>query len=207
MILDAPVDEGTTRLVLVRHAEPEAIARGRCHGRLDVPLSARGRLTAEALARALARVPLTAVYSSPLRRALETAAPIAAAHRLAPVLHDGLRELDFGELEGARYEDIAAERPELFQAWMESPTAVRFPGGEAFAELRARAVTAAEELRLRHAGSTTAVVAHGGVTRTILAAALAMPDDALFRLGQPYGAVSVVDWLGDTPVVQAVNLA
>ena len=202
----SPPREAATRLLLVRHAEPDESARGRCCGVLDVPLSPRGRRQSGALARELATTPLAAVYSSPLRRALETAEPIAAAHGLVAETHEGFRELDFGELEGERYEDVAASRPELFRSWMETPTQVRFPGGEAFRDLQARALAAAEELRGRHPGESVAVVSHGGVTRAVLAAALSMPDEALFRLDQDYGAVSVVDWIGATPVVRAVNV-
>lgn len=203
----APVpQDAATRILLVRHAEPDESAHGRCCGVLDVPLSPRGRRRSETLARELSATPLAAVYSSPLRRALETAEPIAAAHGLVPRAHEGFRELDFGELEGERYEDVADSRPELFRAWMETPILVRFPGGEAFRDLQARALAAAEEVRRSHAGRAVAVVAHGGVTRAILAAALSMPDEALFRLDQDYGAVSVVDWIGATPVVRAVNL-
>ena len=207
MRLVLPRQGEATRVVLVRHAEPDESARGRCYGSFDVPLSAKGRRRAEALAEALAPLPLAAVYSSPLQRALETALPIAAAHGLEPLLHDGLRELDFGELEGEPFEKIARKRPQLFQAWMETPTAVSFPGGEALSDLRTRALAASDEIRRSHARSSVAIVAHGGVTRLILAAALAMPDDALFRLEQGYGAVSVVDWVGQAPLVRAVNVA
>jgi broad specificity phosphatase PhoE len=197
----------TTRLVLVRHAEPHASVEGRCYGRLDVPLSAEGKATGEALAAALEPVALAEVYSSPLRRALETARPIAGSHGLVPVPHEGFRELDFGELEGQRYEEIAALRPELFHAWMTAPASVQFPNGESFSDLRVRALAAAEDLRRRHRGDTFVVVAHGGVTRAILADALGLPDRDLFTIEQSYGAVSVVDWRGASPVVRSINLA
>jgi broad specificity phosphatase PhoE len=201
-MLRLPPREGTTRLVLVRHLEPEASIDGRAYGTIDVPLSAEARGQAGLLAEALGAVDLTAVYTSPLRRAFETAAPIAARHGLTPVVHEGLQEIDFGELEGMRYEDVERTRPAVFRAWMEDPTGVSFPGGESFAELRTRALAAAQEIRERHHGSSAALVAHGGVARAILSASLELPDHALFRLDQPYGAVSVVDWFDGTPVVR-----
>ena len=207
MTLVLPEAQGATRLVLVRHAEPEESAAGRCYGRLDVALSDQGRRQAEELAALLSPLPPAAVYSSPLRRALETAAPIAAARGLSPIVHDGLRELDFGEVEGMRFEDIAVERPALFRSWMDAPAEVSFPGGESLPELRDRALAAASEIRLGHEGETVAVVAHGGVVRVVLGDALGLSDGAIFRLDQAYGAVSVVDWLGGTPVVRAVNVA
>jgi alpha-ribazole phosphatase len=200
-----PAQGEATRLVLVRHAATDDSYAGRCYGRLDVGLSPEGRRQARALAAALADVSLAAVYSSPLARAVETAAPIAAARGLAPVRDERLRELDFGELEGLSYEEIRTERPELFRAWMESPTSVRFPKGEGFADLRARVLPAVEELRERHEGEAVAVVTHGGVVRAVLADALGLEDGAVFRLGQAHGGVSVVDWVEGAPVVAAVN--
>src|SRR5205814_3693793 len=93
-----------------------------------------------------------------------------------------LAELDFGELEGRRYDEIARDRPELYRQWMEAPTTVRFPGGESYADLRARVTAALAELRARHEGGVFALVAHGGVLRAALAEALALPDEAIFRL-------------------------
>ena len=194
-----------TRLVLVRHAETEESARGRCYGRLDVPLSPRGLRQAEALGAALAELPLAAVYASPLARALDTARPIAAAQELDPVVLDALRELDFGEIEGLRYDEIEAQRPELFRAWMDDPAGVRFPDGESLADLRARVLPAAAEIRARHVREAVAVVAHGGVIRIVLAEALGLADGALFRLDQAEGGVSVVDWLDGVPLVRTAN--
>ena len=204
-MLGLPPHGDATRLLLVRHAETDPAVRGRCHGRLDVDLSAEGRRQAGELATALGELPLAAVYSSPLSRALDTARAIAAARGLEPVADDGLLEIDFGELEGLTYEEIAAERPDVFRAWMEAPTSVRFPGGESFADLRARVVEAVGAIRERHAGGAAAVVAHGGVVRAVLADVLGLADDAVFRLDQAYGGLSVVDWVGGVPVVRAVN--
>jgi alpha-ribazole phosphatase len=193
-----------SRLILIRHGEPDEAVRGRSYGALDVPLSAVGREQAQRIARALKEVRIGAVVTSPLRRALETAAPLACAHGLDPVVHEGLRELSFGEVEGLSYVEIERERPELFASWMTDPTDTHFPGGESFADLRERVLSLATEIRTGHESS--AVVAHGGVTRVILAAALGLPDEAIFRLDQPYGAISIVDWVEETPIVRAVNL-
>jgi broad specificity phosphatase PhoE len=200
-----PPQGGATRLVLVRHAETDPAARGRCHGRLEVGLSEEGRRQAGELGAALAEVALAAVYSSPLSRALDTARPLALPHGLEPVADDGLSEIDFGELEGLTYEQIEAERPEVFRAWMETPTSVRFPGGESFGDLRARVLPAVAAIRERHAGEAAAVVAHGGVVRVVLADALGLHDEAVFRLDQAYGGLSIVDWVGEVPVVRVVN--
>lgn len=195
----------TTRLLLIRHAQPAQEARGRCYGRLDIGLSARGHRRAQLIARTLERIPLAAVYSSPAARALETAAPLAAARHLSPLVDDALRELDFGALEGKSYDEIQAAHPDLYRAWMQTPTRVHFPGGESYLQLHTRALEAMETIRSRHRGAQAAIVSHGGILRAMLADCMRMPDDAIFRLDQSYGGLSIIDWQHDTPTVRVVN--
>jgi broad specificity phosphatase PhoE len=204
-MLSLPDRGEATRVVLVRHAETDESARGRCYGRLDVRLSAQGLRQAQALAAAVAGVSLAAVYASPLSRALDTARPIAVAQGLEPIVLDALAELDFGELEGLRYDEIEAARPELFRAWMDEPARVRFPGGEGLADLRARVLPVLAEIRARHEREAVAVVAHGGVVRVVLAEALGLDDGAFFRLDLSEGGVSVVDWLDGVPLLRLAN--
>ncbi|HYX84749.1 MAG TPA: histidine phosphatase family protein [Gaiellales bacterium] len=195
----------TTRLVLIRHAQPTEEAHGRCYGSLDIGLSSRGRRRAQRLARTLDRIPLAAVYISPSSRALETATPLAAARGLTPIIDEALREIDFGAFEGHSYDEIQLAAPDLYRAWMETPTRVRFPGGESYPLLRRRALAAMHAIRRRHAGETAVIVSHGGILRAMLADCLAMPDEAIFRLDQSYGGLSLIDWLDETPLVRVVN--
>ena len=193
-------------LVLVRHAEPADDARGRCYGRLDVGLSDSGWDQCMRLAAHLAGEPLAAVVCSPLLRARDTAGAIAKPHGLSVVVLDQLRELDFGELEGRTYSEIASSRPELYEQWMTAPTTVRFPGGERYADLRARVVDAVEGLRATYAGRRVVVVTHGGVVRAVLAEALGIPHDRIFRLAVDTASITRVEWCDGVAVVRNVNL-
>jgi broad specificity phosphatase PhoE len=105
-MLRLPPQDGLTRLLLIRHLEPDRSVHGRAYGSLDAPLSGLALKQAAKLALALDGVRLDAVYASPLRRALETATPLAVHRKLVPVVHEGLREIDFGEIEGSRYEEV-----------------------------------------------------------------------------------------------------
>jgi alpha-ribazole phosphatase len=193
------------RLILVRHGEPDEWARGKCYGKLDVSLSARGSEQARRAALWLARWPLAAVYTSPRRRAKESAEVIAAMHALDVRVEEGFCEIDFGEFEGLAYDEVAARYPQEYQAWMERPTEVTFPGGESFATMRERVERTAAQVRRAHSGESVALVTHGGVARIILAGALRMNASDIFRLAQSYAGVSVVDYYGETPVVRLVN--
>jgi len=195
-----------TRLVFVRHAEPDKQVRNRVYGRLDIGLSPAGTAHAEELAAQLAGEPIVRVYSSPLRRALETAAPLARALELEPVVVDDLRELDFGELEGLTVDDAVARYP-VEAGWMTSPGGASFPAGESVAALRERVLAAVAAIAEGHAAETVAVFSHSLPIRVVLADALTMPVDALFRLELAYGGVSVVEWFEGRPFVGVVNAA
>jgi probable phosphoglycerate mutase len=194
----------SARLILVRHAEPEAAVRDRIYGRLDPGLSERGRAHAQAVAPQLAPEPITAVYSSPLARARETAAPLATRLGLEPAIEADLREIDFGELEGLSPAEAIARYP-VQASWMVAPGAAEFPGGETVAALWVRATAIARAIAERHPDTTTAVFSHAVVIRAILADALQMPPDAMFRLDQAFGGISVVEWFDGNPLVRVVN--
>jgi alpha-ribazole phosphatase len=190
-----------TKLVLVRHAEPEASAIGRCYGKLDVALSDEGRAQALRLAAWLQALPIDAVYASPRRRTVETAEALGHPVRI----EDDLREIDFGLFEGRPYHEIERDYPDLFRQWMQTPTRVEFPGGESFPRMKQRVLACVERLRLRHAGETIALVAHGGTCRIVLAEALRMADEDVFRLGQQYTGVSIVRYLDGYPILERMN--
>jgi alpha-ribazole phosphatase len=172
------------RLVLCRHA------------------AAGDTRQAVALADALADVELAAVYTSPLARAAETAAAVAARHALTPSLIPGLREIDFGEVDGLQFEEYPAE---LRSALLDTPATVRFPGGESYGDLRARVVAAVGDIVSRHDGETVAVISHAGAIRAALATWLGVPAEASFRIDQSFGGVNVVDWIDGVPFVRLVN--
>jgi broad specificity phosphatase PhoE len=172
------------RLVLCRHA------------------AAGDARQADTLANALASLDVAAVYTSPLRRALDTAQAVAARHGLAPVAQHDLREIDLGELDGVQFEAYPAE---LQAALLASPGSVQFPGGESYEQLRHRVTAALADLVARHDEDTVVVVSHAGAIRAALATWLSVDAAASFRLDQRFGAVNVVDWLDGVPFIRLVN--
>ena len=194
-----------TKLWLVRHPEPEPRAAGRCYGTLDVKLSEAGVRQAHAIAEALHREPLDSIYTSPSRRCAEAARVLAAGRSLEIQTLDALRELNFGDLEGRTFDEIAELYPDLYRQWMEHPTEIHFPGGESFSQMRARVVAAFHEMRSCHAGQSAAAVTHGGVIRILLAEALEIPAANVFRIAQGYGAINLIRYFDGVPLVELVN--
>jgi alpha-ribazole phosphatase len=197
--------EGNTRVWIIRHGEPSPETRGRCYGHLDVELSVEGRKQVQAVADRLSDEPICAIYSSPRRRALESAAILAESLHATITLEERFREIDFGDFEGRLYEEIAQEHPETYSQWMEHPTETQFPNGESFTQMQTRVTEAAHGLYARHRGKTIAIVSHGGVNRILLAAALGVANTDIFHIAQRYAALNLLVLIGDYPSVELMN--
>ena len=152
----------------------------------------------------LRETPLTAIYSSPVRRAIESARE-ADTHSPLATVDERLREIDFGEFEGLTYDEIARLYPEKYDEWMTRPTEVTFPDGESFTAMAARVHEAMDHIRGIHSGETVAIVSHGGVNRIALATALELDPRRIFRLDQAYACVNVIDYIRGEPLVRLVN--
>ncbi len=195
----------STWVYLARHGEVLHAAEGRFFGHTDIALSPAGQTQAAALGRRLGAEPIDAVYASDLTRARESAAPLAAARGTDVVPVAPLREMAMGRWEGLTFAEIHAREPELCARWLADPFAMPFPEGEGVADLHARAVPALRDVVSRHAGHRIAVVGHGGTNRVILADALGLPLQNIFRLGQDYAAWSLIEYRDGGAVVHALN--
>ena len=194
----------STTVWLIRHGLTES-AEDRCCGRSDVRLSADGIKQAKEIATRIARESISHFYSSHLSRAIETARIVVEPHGLPFRTMNELAEMDFGDLEGLRYEEIQERYPDISQSWMNSPTETRFPNGESFTLMSIRVLGALNLLISRHRNQSIAMITHAGVIRLILARALSIPDHQIFRLAQGYGAINRIEYSDHGPVVQLVN--
>ena len=195
---------GATTVWLVRHGLA-AGADGRCCGRLDVPLSPEGIIQARETAARLAQEKICAVYSSGLRRTLQTGQMLAAALQLNVTVLETLAEIDFGDFEGMTFEEIQRRYPEAFERWVTQPTNTRFPNGESFADMRDRVSSSVDALLRRHRNESIAIVSHSGVIRFLIGRALSMPADQIFRLAQRHCAINRIKFTEEGPIVELMN--
>lgn len=178
-------------LILVRHAATDAIGQ-RLVGRLPgVALNALGARQAELLSRALRPLPLAAIYSSPLERALDTAAALATSRVLDVGVRPGLNELDFGDWTGLGFDELR-ERDD-FREFNRRRTASRPPGGESIRDVQQRMVAEAEHVHRLHRAGHVALVGHGDPLRALLCHYLRTSLDDLDRFELAPASVSVVD--------------
>jgi broad specificity phosphatase PhoE len=192
------------RLYLIRHGEVEGAVAGRLLGRTDTPLSERGREQVQQLADLLSTVRFSAVYSSDLQRARMTAAAIARHGELV-VESSAWREIDMGEWEGRTVAALHDEFPELVAQVFNDPASFQYPGGESFASFTARVQTALHKLLLTHKSGDVALIAHGGVCRTIIGGVLGLPMHNWLRLAQGHACLNVIDWYDGNPVLLLLN--
>jgi broad specificity phosphatase PhoE len=170
----------TTTLYLARHAESDWNAQNRFQGLVDRPLTGRGRAQAAALAERLSEIALQAVYSSPLRRALDTADAVAMEKGLRPVAHPDLREVDVGSWAGLSRAEVAERFPQAFQRWLDGGEG--WEDGETYGEMSVRVLDVVREIAERHPNGIVLVVSHGGPIRAVVAAAAGMDVHAYRRL-------------------------
>jgi len=195
----------TRRIILMRHGETDASTKGRCYGKLDVPLSAEGRNQVQRSATLIQALKPDAIVTSPRTRASDSAAIVAKACQVSIQTEHNFAELDFGDCEGKRYEDVARENPEFYAHWMANPTQVTFPNGESYTTMAKRVVTAYEQWVETFAQTKLVIVAHGGVNRIILAHLLDIAPEHVFRLEQTYAGVSCIDYYNTTPLLRVMN--
>jgi broad specificity phosphatase PhoE len=194
------------KLFLVRHGETESNRAGLALGRADVPLNDHGLKQAKMLANALAEEPFTAVYTSPLVRARQTAESIAERHSLTPIVEPRLIEMDVGELDGLTFAEVRRRYPGLMEKWAspEGP-ATALLGNESLADVLERAWQTLEELAGRHGDESVCVVTHNFVILGVLTRALGMELAQFRRLRHGVAAVSVLDFRPGRVRVQRMN--
>lgn len=175
---DAPA-----HLCIVRHGETDWNAQGILQGWLDVPLNDLGRRQARELAAAFAASGFERLYSSPLVRALETAAIITAALHLPPPLrHDGLKERNFGVIQGIPKAELAELNPALVEKIVKRNPAAQFEDGEQMEEFADRVLGAVMDIGAAHPGGTLLVITHGWTMDVIARHVRGLPRHAILHV-------------------------
>ncbi|MGD2166276.1 MAG: histidine phosphatase family protein [Anaerolineae bacterium] len=161
-----------TDLLFVRHGETRGNALGTWQGWSDPPLNSTGQAQAHAVAERLTpeRGRIGALYTSPLRRSLETAQVIGEQLDLEPQAMDQLKEIHFGRLEGTSLADMEDQFPKLYAQWQDRRNmAFQWPGGERRLDFFERAAKACDQILALHRNDVVVIVSHGGTIRACLA--------------------------------------
>jgi broad specificity phosphatase PhoE len=168
-------------LILVRHGETEWNIGEIFRGRIDIDLNDTGRKQAELLGKYLSKVKIEAIYSGPLKRALNTAQAIARYHNLEVQIAAGLNDLDFGQWQGLSRQEVSEKYQGLYAEWANHPERVTLPGGETLGQVRARAVKVVNEVIARHKGAVV-LVSHRVVNKVLICALLGLDDSHFWNI-------------------------
>jgi probable phosphoglycerate mutase len=178
------------KLILIRHAVTDWHGQKRVLGQYDVSLNDEGRRQADALSQALGGLPLEAIVSSPLARAIQTAEPLARRVSREAGTDPRLTDLRVGEWEGMTFEDL--QKRDDYLAFQKDPLGVRIPGGETLEEARLRAVAAVEEAAQGLDGGLLAVVTHSDIVRFLTCHYLGVPLSIYLRLQASVASVTAL---------------
>jgi len=180
-------------LLLIRHGENEYVKTGKMAGRLPgVHLNERGQNQARALGEALKDVPLKAIYSSPLERAMETAAPIASTRKLQIIQEPNLMDADIGKWQGKSWKVLSLTK--VWKIVQQSPSRFRFPDGESFPEIQTRISNVLEVIIKKHnkPQDIVAVVFHADPIKLAVSHFLGLPLDHFQRLSCDTGSMTAL---------------
>ncbi|MBI2908072.1 MAG: histidine phosphatase family protein [Chloroflexi bacterium] len=199
-----------TRVILVRHGQTKWNFPGEERFRgsgADLELDETGIRQAQAAGRSIAaRWRISAIYASPLKRALATAHIIGKAVGAEPIVQSGLIDINYGEWQGFTLQEVReGKHGPSGPLWFESPDEVQIPGGESLGVVRERAVRALEETMTRHRDVNIALVSHQAVCRLVLCHALGLDNSAFWRLGQSVCAINVIEERSRHLVVTLLN--
>lgn len=196
-----------TRLILIRHGEVESRFHRVFGGRIDMELSERGHRQARHLAQHFPPGAFDAIYASPMRRAQQTLAPIATHGRQAPIIEPDLREVDFGDWTGLKWDEVR----ERFQVsafdWLTQIERGAIQNGECARRLRSRVEPPLRSILSRHPGQSVAIVCHGGVIRMILAILIDLPLSKTAAFDIDYASVTEAHVSESRTEIQLLNFA
>ncbi|NQT48117.1 MAG: histidine phosphatase family protein [Chloroflexi bacterium] len=184
-----------TRIVLIRHGQTawNEVHGERLRGRAEIELDDMGARQARATAMRLADWELAAVYSSPLKRAFDTASILAEPHELQPQPSDGLIDIDYGRWQGLSLPEAAADDSQLYHLWLNSPHLVTFPNGENLEQVRKRMVGTVEDLVPKHAGETIVLVSHKVACKVLVCSLLGLDNSHFWQVQQDLCAINVFE--------------
>jgi broad specificity phosphatase PhoE len=188
---------------LVRHGAYGLLDQG-VGGRNPYPLSEAGRAQATAATAALRLRPITRVVSSPVQRALQTAAPISSSFGLTTQIDPAFAEIDFAAWTGARFAALASEP--AWQRWNNFRSTAGVPGGETILAVQMRAVAGLTRLAGALPNDEIVIVSHSDVIKTILVHVLGSPLDLMRRIEISAGSISEIVLYEQDAKIVGVNL-
>ncbi len=180
-------------IILARHGETEWNVAEVFRGRIDIDLSETGVKQAKLLAEYLSTSKIEAVYSSPLKRAHNTAETIARPHKMKVNADPDLIDFDFGQWQGLSHEEIKEKYKDLYTKWINHPEQVSMPGGESLEDVSRRVIRFKNKLIASHHG-TILIVGHRVVNKVMLCTMLGLDNSRFWKIRQDTCGISILTY-------------
>jgi probable phosphoglycerate mutase len=192
-----------TRFLLIRHALTDSVGKHLSGRTAGIFLSEKGRLQAQQLAELIADLPISAIYSSPLERAVETAAPLAQLLKLETNIDEHFLEIDFGQWTNLGLKEL--ENDKTFQQFNSFRSCTRIPGGELMLEAQARMINGLEHLGRKYENKTIAVISHSDMIKAAVAYYAGIHLDMFQRIEISPASVSIIETFEQSARILLIN--
>ncbi len=192
------------KLILARHGETVWNVEKIYRGRKDVNLDEVGIRQAELLGNYLSNWELTTIYSSPLRRAIETANIIARYQKIGVHVADGLIDINYGEWQALPEQEVKRLYPTLHNDWHNNPHRVRMPGGESLEDVRKRAIEVVNDVLSKYQGSVV-LISHRVVIKVLICSLLGLDNSHFWNVKQDVGGITIFNYVDERLVLTRHN--
>src|SRR3972149_1666758 len=182
------------KLILARHGETVWNVEKVYRGRTDVSLDEVGIKQAELLGKNLGSWKLEAIYSSPLKRALDTANIVARYQKIGVHVAKGLIDFDYGEWQSLPEQEARRLYPTLHSEWHNNPHKVKMPGGESLEDVRKRVIEVVDDVLSKYQGSVV-LVSHRVVNKVLICFLLGLDNSHFWNIKQDVGGITIFDYV------------
>ncbi|MDY6863627.1 MAG: histidine phosphatase family protein [Thermodesulfobacteriota bacterium] len=181
------------KVILIRHGETDWNRQEIFRGRMDMDLNKNGLLQGEAAAGSIKNNPIKAIYSSPLKRAMQTAEKTALLFKIPIHKREGFIDINYGNWEGLAKIEVEKKFPEDYKIWINEPHNITFPEGENLSLVMKRSMKELEEIVNNHQGEEIAVVSHRVVIKVMLCYVLGIDNSNFWRIRQDTCAINIFE--------------
>jgi broad specificity phosphatase PhoE len=182
------------KLILARHGETAWNVEKIYRGRMDINLDEVGIKQAELLGKYLSNWKLEAIYSSPVKRALDTANIVARYQKIGVHVAEGLIDFDYGKWQSLPEQEVQRLYPALLSEWHNNPHKVKMPGGESLEDVRKRATEVVNDVLSKYQGSVV-LVSHRVVIKVLICSLLGLDNSHFWNISQDVGGITVFNYV------------
>lgn len=193
------------RLILARHGQTEWNVKRMFRGRIDIPLNETGVRQANAVAKKLSAFKIRKIYSSPLKRALQTAEAVGKRLNLKPIPENDLIEINYGKWQGLAVDEVQKKYRALYAKWLKTPGKTAIPGGETLKRARTRVSLKLNKILNQYRNGDIVIVAHEVIIKVILCKLLNLSDNFFWKLKQDTGAITILEYHNGVSAILSLN--